>query len=355
MKNGKSLFGMILLIVFLFLLSNNCSNKTYNKIYPTLSDGKYDSEFPYRNCSTQLQDIIKSVKKIICTAEYTSYVFLKEKKISINDLSKEVIEANSIKKEISIKSKSGTATIISASMNHVALLTCSHISSFPDTIITYYAPLYSGAKKYIFSLSIKTGQKQYGVDIPGSGELSILAIDEKNDIAVLGCKIDIESTVHPPKVFNYKFGNSKDLEWGSFVYIIGYPKGRKMITRGIVSSPNRDNSGSFLIDALFNEGISGGMILAIRDGVPNFEFVGIAKSVSIDTKYILRPFQSGYEYSNPNIPYQGEFCVHKDSEINYGITYAVSNELIRLFFKKNKEKFQQAGYDFSSIFKDDKN
>ena len=66
--------------------------------------------------------------------------------------------------------------------------------------------------------------------------------------------------------------------------------GHKMITRGIVSNTRDDKSDSFLIDALFNRGFSGGIILAIRDGVPNFELVGMAKSVSAKNEYLLTPY-----------------------------------------------------------------
>ena len=36
------------LAAIIFLLFS-CKGTTYEAVYPTLSDGKYDSEFPYRN------------------------------------------------------------------------------------------------------------------------------------------------------------------------------------------------------------------------------------------------------------------------------------------------------------------
>ena len=87
-------------------------------------------------------------------------------------------------------------------------------------------------------------------------------LDEKNDIAILSKEFSTPPKLHIP-VFRYPIGKARELEWGSFIYLIGYPKGYKIITKGIVSDPDRDRQGSFLIDALFNSGLSGGILLAI--------------------------------------------------------------------------------------------
>ena len=51
-----------LLITQLIFIS--CSTVTYEKIYPTLGDGKYDSEFPYIHSSEELQKIHETVYTI---------------------------------------------------------------------------------------------------------------------------------------------------------------------------------------------------------------------------------------------------------------------------------------------------
>jgi hypothetical protein len=62
------------------LLSLSCSTTSYKEVYPLLMDGKYDSEFPYRGCSAQLEKIAESVRMISCIAYYKSYFFrLKQK------------------------------------------------------------------------------------------------------------------------------------------------------------------------------------------------------------------------------------------------------------------------------------
>ena len=74
-------------------------------------------------------------------------------------------------------------------------------------------------------------------------DFDVLAIDNLNDIAILGSEIN-EGDLDRVKVFPYPSGKSKELEWGSFVYIMGYPLGLQMITRGIVSNPTKAKNGN---------------------------------------------------------------------------------------------------------------
>ena len=66
---------IILILLPAALLSLSCGGSVYREVYPTLMDGKYDSEFPYRGCSTQLEEIGESVKMINAIAYYRTYTF----------------------------------------------------------------------------------------------------------------------------------------------------------------------------------------------------------------------------------------------------------------------------------------
>lgn len=181
--------------------------------------------------------------------------------------------------------------------------------------------------------------------------MKILAIDVNQDIAILGEEVDKEKNreVH---VFNYPMGDSDELEWGSFVYIIGYPSGYQMITRGIVSTPGGKHKKNFLIDALFNKGISGGIVLAIRDGVPNFEMVGMAKSVAANYENILVPEEESHVRKyNPSMPYEGNSYVKVKKNINYGITYSVASNSIRDFINDHQIELAEQGYLFNQFLK----
>ncbi len=327
----------------------SCADKIYKVAYPTLADGKYDSEFPYKDCSKQLTEIVETVKMINATAFYKTYTFGEKSKIQVKDINETVLKEKTIQTVFPHSSVVGTATVIYYQDQQVALLTCAHIIDFPDTMVSFYSKDENG-KGFVQSISIKERQVNFVKDLPEGGELEILAIDNAQDIAILGKKFDHKPET-PVSVFNYPIGRSKDLNWGTFIYIVGYPMGFKMITKGTVSSPNRDKRGGFLTDASFNRGFSGGIILAIRDGVPNFELVGMAKSVPANYSYVLTPSKE-FELSeySPSIPYEGEMFVELKADLKYGITNSISTESISELIRKNRQTFVDKGYRIDNLF-----
>jgi len=148
-----------------------------------------------------------------------------------------------------------------------------------------------------------------------------------------------------PRVFMYPAGRARELEWGTFVYLFGYPTGHKMVTKAIVSSPRKDRHGAFLVDAVFTPGFSGGIALAIRDGVPNFELVGIVKLVSGRSTYVLvPPSDDATTEFDPLVPYTGDIYVQKRTEIEYGIVQAVPVETILEFIDAHRGDLASRGY-----------
>jgi hypothetical protein len=95
--------------------------------------------------------------------------------------------------------------------------------------------------------------------------LVLIAADKERDLALIG-KVS-EWNISNLTFFPYNLGHSEDLEWGSFVYMMGY----QMITKGIISRPEPFSEDSFLVDAVANEGFSGSSVIAVKDGVPNFD------------------------------------------------------------------------------------
>jgi hypothetical protein len=124
-----------------------------------------------------------------------------------------------------------------------------------------------------------------------------------------------------------------------------------MITRGIVSKPKARQSDYFLIDASFNQGFSGGIVLAIKDGVPNFELVGLGKSASASFENIIIPEKKDYEkVYNPESPYEGELFVELKKNVNYGVTKAISTEAVRGFYKDHRTELMELGFDLDHFF-----
>jgi hypothetical protein len=331
------------------LLSLSCSSTSYREVYPLLADGKYDSEFPYRGCSAQLEKISESVRMISCIAYYKSYIFPPEAKIRLSDLQDPQLKEKAIKEVFLNRTSSGSATTIYYENKRIALLTCAHVVDFSDTIITYYRGENRKETEFIQSLAVKDHQSNYATSIQGVRDLEILAIDKGSDVAVVGQRM-YEQSAQNVTVFNYPFGKAKELEWGTFVYLFGYPAGYQMITKGIISSPNRDKHGSFLTDAVFNRGFSGGIVLAIRDGVPNFELVGMATLVPARQQYFMTPFKEGeIDDFELDAPFKGDIYVESRADIIYGIAPAISSELIVDFLEKNQQQLQEKGYNLHSF------
>jgi S1-C subfamily serine protease len=333
----------------LALLALACGPTTYKAVFPTLSDGAYDSEFPYRSSSQQLEQIMETVKRISCIAYYKMYTFPAGEKVKLRDLTPDLLDRNESKSVFTNNTASGTGTVIYSSGRKVALLTCAHVVGFPDTVVTYHIDAERKLTAYVASIAFKKRQSNFVAMLPDGGEMEILAIDQDADLAILGRELTQQPPI-PIPAFHYPLGSAKELEWGAFVYLFGYPSGYKMVTKGIVSSPNKDKYGSFLVDAVFNRGFSGGICLAIRDGIPNFELVGIIKLVSAHSSYIVTPGKEfGSAEFDSSVPYTGDVYIERKTEVEYGITQAIPVERIREFLERYSTLLSRQGYSVTDL------
>jgi hypothetical protein len=329
-------------VVILSALSLSCSSSTYRDVYPTLLDGKYDSEFPYRGCSEQLETISHSVVMISCVAYYRTYSFSFDEHITLPSIGDSTLENR--KSTVEVSQIAGTGTIIAADDRRVVLLTCAHVVDFPDSIISYFIGSDQRSTGIVQAAAYVERQIIYVAVFPEGGEMTVLAMDRGLDLALVGRRFEKEHFPFP-RVFSYPVGRARELEWGSFVYLFGYPGGFKTVTKAIVSSPNRDRRGSFLVDAVLDRGFSGGIVLAIRDGVPNFELVGIIKMLPGHTTSYLAPATGdGTPEYNPHVPYTGQIFVQKKLEIINGVCQAVPAEVITEFVEQHRDDLVAEGY-----------
>jgi hypothetical protein len=322
----------------------SCAQPVIRDVYPILSDGKYDSEFPYRGCSAQLEEIGSTVRMISCIAYYKVFPIEPEAKLRLEDITDLTLSPREKDAVIVNSTASGTATVISSEKRSIAFLTCAHVVSFPETSVTYQHDPRGKTLPWVKTIAFKTKQVNYVAVLSEGGELEVLAIDRASDLAIVGRRFEVEPDFPLPE-FKYPLGHARELEWGSFIYLFGYPSGYKMVTKGIVSSPNKDRTGAFLVDAVFTRGFSGGIALGIRDGVPNFELVGIVRAVSARSSYVLvpRPEAEMPDY-DPTTPYVGEPYVEKKTEVESGIIQAIPIESVRDFVSSNAERLASKGY-----------
>lgn len=342
MKTKKIIVFLIIVVSSILIWS--CSTLSYETVYPTLADGKYDSEFPYKSTSDELAKISETIHRVNTTAFYKIYIFDPISNYTLRDLKDKQLDKIAVSEALADNSSAGTAVVVYSGNNNVALLTCAHTVTFPDTIIAYRIDEKGTATNYIESISFKEKQVIYVAGFPEGSQVEVIAKNDKMDIAILGRRFEsINAHIFP--VFNYPLGKAKEAEWGTFVYLLGYPLNYKIITKAIVSSPRRDESGAFLTDAVINPGFSGGLVLAIRDGVPNFELIGMVQWVPEEEENFIYPEKPRNKtIYNPVVPYKGELFVRKYSSIKYGIAKIIPVEQLIAFLNENKSYLNEKGF-----------
>lgn len=335
-------------LMFLIIISLSSCNQGNLKVKSTstiqIYDGKYDSHFPLTPVDSDIAKIERTVKLITNLTFYQAYDFSFESGITPENLTDDDLKTKATKSYIVEQPASGTATLIAQSFNKIALLTCEHVVCASDTLINYFLDQNGQLTSFIQSIAIKTRESMNIITLPGLKNIHILASDKNIDVAIVTATLD-PMPIFPIPVFDYPMGKAEELNWGTFVYVIGFPYGKKLISTAIVSDPRRDKKNGFIIDATMHRGASGGIIVALRDGAPNFELVGMASALSAEREYILRPED---EFNVLNIefgrPYEGNIIIDKRMKINYGIVYAISIEAIQDFIKSNKDKIADAGF-----------
>jgi len=335
----------------IFMLLTSCAGGIDTLL--TGRDAAYISGYPENNAAGPLGRISDTVKKVSSTAYYTGYVFPDDLQVSMGDINQDFVERYAEEVIFFNNSVAGTATIIMKQNNKIAMLTCAHVVSFPDTLVRY-VPDQSGrgSTQNVKSVAFLTRQSNYVVGLPEGGDIDIIQTDSERDLAILGKEFEEEEVVLDMPVFDFPFGIAEELRWGNMVYLAGFPRGYHMITRGVVSDPNRNLQGSFLLDAPFNQGMSGGLALAIRGNSPNFELMGLTNSAAADFQYNLVPdVQATSEGFIPNIPYNDQIFIELKRNISYGVTFVIPINEIIAFIEEYNPEMQKQGYEFNFMLR----
>lgn len=337
------------LLFSLFLLACvpvlSCTRTVYVPEETVVQDGKYDSAFPRSESAEQLEELVRSIRMINAIAYYKHSTFAEDSGLTRAAINDEALGERAIDIDFFTDTASGTAMVVHHNRERLAVLTSAHIVHFPDTLFFYFDQEQEGQEPLVQSIAIKERQQIYIADIDGADDLDILAFDEALDVALLGQAITPPLPPGSISVFAYPLGDADDLTWGSFVYVIGYPAGAKMISRGLVSKTFRGRHATFLIDTPFNRGFSGGAVFAIRDGVPHFELVGMAKqSASTTTFRLIPPKDDVPDDYDLRVPYDGEIFLERHREIRYGITLCVPINAIRDFVRRHAARLADQGY-----------
>lgn len=298
----------------------------------------YQTGFPIRDTSMELERIARSVRRIGITGSYTTYRFAREDSVTDASVRDPATLARARERYAFDHSKAGTATIIATNPLGMTLLTNDHVTRTPDTLIVHFGDRPDGRQAaarrgHVESISIRHRQHNVVLGLPEALPFTIVARDSANDLALIRVSLadaDERPGIH---VLRATMGDAARLSWGSFVYVLGYPKGYRMVTRGIVSDPGYKDDDAFLLDGLFNRGISGGLILAVRGDTGALEWVGVASTAAAQTEYKLVPENREVQEEGLLVPYEGRFYLEQSARIEYGITFPVSSTAIRRFLR----------------------
>ncbi|MBT3346443.1 MAG: trypsin-like peptidase domain-containing protein [Gemmatimonadetes bacterium] len=317
---------------------------------PSAIDGLYDLAYPTYGDSEELEEILQSVRLLNASAQYTNYHFSLHDSVLATDITDDTITRHQISSNATGQSVVGTATTIFHGAGKLAVLTCAHVVDFPDTVFHFHRGPKGMATPYVREISIRQTQTNTLVDLRDAGDLEILAIDRDADIAILGKSMPPGADVLIP-VFDNTLGRASELGWGTFVFVIGFPTGKKMITTGVISVSRRNDDQSFLLDMIFNRGFSGGIVLAVRDGLPNLELVGMVNAGAGESELVFTPEFQGVEgFLDSDVPYRRDLFLEQRRRLTYGISFGISTEAIRKMLHENRHELTERGYDVDAFF-----
>ncbi len=340
--NSPFVFFLSLLLLY------GCTTNVITLKKAILTDGKYDGDFPYADATPSLEKILSSVKLINSMAFFEAYIFSEDQKIKFDEKNFTEIKKSALEVEHFHETYSGTGTVIYTDDKRALLITCAHVLDFPDTTVTYYLNEDGTPTGNVESIIIKVKQTNFLPELSDGIVVNILAKDKDLDLALVGNKFD-RLNLMKLHVLDFPIGKPEELNWGSLVYLFGYPLNNKLITRGLVSKPRNEKADYFLIDAVVNKGFSGGPVFAIRDGIPNFELVGIIKTTFAEKRFLLKP--SDQKSFNPDIPYKGNLYVKRDYKYKYGVSKVIPINKVKEFIAKNKNILTREKFYIDKFFK----
>jgi len=307
----------------------------------------YQTSFPLHDTSRELERAFASLHRIAYTGEYHTHIFPLEAGITEADLADPAILDRAVESFFETESKRGTGVVLARSGNRVALVTNDHVVRFPRLRIHHFdeEPGTPRASRRVASVSLRTREWGGLFDHPALGSFEVLARDSIDDIAVAELRLpDLDTSDRFPPI-GIPPGDPRRLNWGSFVYVLGYPSGFPLVTRAIVSDPDHDGRGGFLTDGLWNEGISGGAILAIRGETGQLEWVGMTRAGAGAWEVRLQPQGDEEIEDEVGILYRGPIYAERILRIQYGITHPVSMTAMRDFLDRHREMLRRRGYD----------
>jgi len=313
---------------------------------PLVPQAHYQTAFPSTDTSQELEQVLASLVRIRVSWNYETHIFDEASAPLEVQLGRPDILTRASDTVQTDQTRAATAVLMGHEDGRSVMVTAAHAVSLPDTIVQFYGSgrATPGALRRVRSVSILTHRANWVVGLPGLEPFQVLATDDVNDLAVIGVERGRDPLPRGTRPLPVPAGDPGRLSWGSFVYVLGFPSGYPMVTRGIVSDPAGTHTGAFVVDGLWNEGVSGGVILAIRGDGSGMEWVGMARAAAARTEPRLRPAEEAMGDREPWEPYEGPLFLEEARQIQYGITLAVPLDSIQRFLDRHRSRLRAAGW-----------
>lgn len=296
----------------------------------------YQTGWPVHDTSLELERVLRSVRRIQVTGHYRTFRFARADAVVPADLRTPSTYARAAERFTFDHTRAGTATIVQRTRTGLTLVTAEHITRLPDTLIVFHPSTEEDAGgRYVESVSILMSSRSIVAGLPDAHPFTVMARDSAADIAAIRVALHGADQRADLPALRARAGDPARLVWGSFVYVVGFPRGHRMVTRAIVSEPGPPPDHPFLLDGLFNPGISGGLILAVRGDTGALEWVGLAVASSATSEFLLVPSQAGVEEYGMLVPYDGRVHLERVPRIDYGITFSVPVTAVRRFLSRS--------------------
>ncbi|MFO7800314.1 trypsin-like peptidase domain-containing protein [Rhodohalobacter sp.] len=311
------------------------------------TDPYYTSGYPITDISGQIEEVQQSLVRITSTARYRVYLVDDQMQITSEEADTLNPSEISINQTAIEESTAGTAIIVGKTSNRAYMLTCAHTVEFPDRVYSYWSGENIEPNTYVRTVAVKQNQVNMALTENTVALYSLVEEDRVNDLALISVDLNNFDEVADDLIpIDMEMGYSENLKSSSVVYVMGYPRGYQTVTRGIVTLDNRNESGGFLTDALFNRGISGGIIIASKDNFRSFDWVGMANAGVVNRDYFLVPETDQIDFDLPYQQYGGDIMASEISTLNYGLTHSIPTQTIREFLSGNRSVLRNLGRSY---------
>ncbi len=329
------------------ILFSCAGQRKVNPDHRPVATGRYQSDVNAITGPEGISRITRSVRKVYSVATYTTWQFRREDRITAYHMQQGTYRKHAWGVITTSETVFGTGTVLTMRNSRVAVLTCAHVVTAPDTLIGYFEPEGEDPIRYVQRFSLLDRQENWVSGLSACGSFGVVAADMETDIALLGARCEgLRDTLD---VFPCPAGRAMALEWGDGITVLGYPMGNLVLTRGMASPAVHRTEGEFFIDALLNKGYSGGVLLAAVQGNRGLELVGMVSSVQSTREEYLKP-EPGHPRTPDWMPYTGEPFIGRSDHIHYGLNMVIPVERILSFLNVHRNDLLRSGFFPDSFF-----